>query len=331
MLKRVISGAQVTGNLHIGNYLGSMRNWVAMQYEHDCLFFIANLHSLTVSQDPQKLRESTMDLTAMYLACGLDPQKSIIFMQSDVKEHTELTWILSCVTPLGWLKRMTQFKDKSAKGEQDVNNLGLLSYPVLMAADILLYNIDLVPVGEDQKQHLELVRDIVGIVERKFDKKVFSLPEPLIDNTTKRIMSLGDGNKKMSKSDLSDANRINLVDSEDVIYSKFKKAKTDSKKYITYEPNARPEVTNLINIFLAFSKRTVDDIIKEYANSSFQKFKKDLADITIAELQPITKKYKEYIDNKDYLYQILKEGSNKAGAIASETIRRVKENFGLHY
>ncbi|KJV56752.1 tryptophan--tRNA ligase [Orientia chuto str. Dubai] len=330
MLKCILSGIQVTGKQHLGNYLGSIRKWVQIQSEYQSIFFLANLHSITTTQEPLELHKSTLSAACMLLACGINPKQSIIFLQSDVKEHSELAWILNCITPLGQLKRMTQFKDKTINDSSNYVSLGLLAYPVLMAADVLLYQADLVPVGADQKQHLELIRDIVKIVHHKFnDSTIFKLPEPFIDHITGKVMSLKDGKKKMSKSDISDFSRINLIDSPDVIFQKLQKAKTDCQPRITYDPVDRPEVSNLINIFAALSNRNTNDIVKEYEYSELIKFKKDLAMLIIDCLNPILKEYNNYMNNLDYVNQVLVAGANQARIIAVKTITRIKKKFGL--
>jgi tryptophanyl-tRNA synthetase len=268
MKKTILSGVQASGSLHLGNYLGAIKNWVKMQEEYNCFFFLADLHAITVDRTSEELRTSIMQTLAIYLAAGLSPDKVTIFAQSMVKEHSELAWILNCVTPLGWLKRMTQFKDKAGK-DQDKACLGLFSYPVLMAADILLYQTDIVPVGEDQKQHLELTRDIAGAINRKFNKEVLKVPEPLIGGSATRIMSLRDGRKKMSKSDISDLSRINLKDDADLIYQKIKKAKTDHLTEISYDKENRPEISNLIDIYANLSETNIETITKNYQNKGF--------------------------------------------------------------
>lgn len=327
MKKTALSGCQVTGTLHLGNYLGSISNWLTIQDEYNCLFFLADLHSITIDRSPIELNSSILQTVAMYIATGLLPEKTTIFAQSMVKEHTELAWILNCVTPLGWLKRMTQFKDKAGK-DQESAGLGLLSYPVLMAADILLYNADIVPVGDDQKQHLELTRDIAAIINRKFNQDILKLPEPLIQGSS-RIMSLKDGRKKMSKSDPSDLSRINLNDSRDQIYQKIKKAKTDHLAEISYDPQNRPEISNLINIYCSLSSSNVDTIVNQYQNTGFAKFKDDLADIIITTLAPINTKYAELMKNQDYLVSTLHEGADKARVIATRTLTEIKKLFGF--
>ncbi len=327
MKKTALSGCQVTGTLHLGNYLGAIVNWSKLQDEYNCLFFLADLHAITIDRSPIELNSSILQTVATYIATGLLPEKTTIFAQSMVKEHTELAWILNCVTPLGWLKRMTQFKDKAGK-DQESSGLGLLSYPVLMAADILLYNADIVPVGDDQKQHLELTRDIAAIINRKFNQDILKLPEPLIQGSS-RIMSLKDGRKKMSKSDPSDLSRINLNDSRDQIYQKIKKAKTDHLAEISYDPQNRPEISNLINIYCSLSDSNVDTIVNQYQNTGFAKFKDDLADIIITTLAPINTKYAELMKNQDYLVSTLHKGADKARITAAKTLTEIKKLMGF--
>lgn len=329
MKKVALSGTQVTGDLHLGNYLGAIVNWVKIQDEYNCYFFLADLHSITVSCLPSQLNSSILQTAAIYIASGLSPDKTAIFAQSMVKEHAELAWILNCVTPLGWLKRMTQFKDKAGK-DQDNACLGLFAYPVLQAADILLYQANVVPVGDDQKQHLELTRDIAAVVNRRFDKDIFTLPEPLILPTkAKRIMSLKDGRKKMSKSDSSDLSRINLNDSADQIYQKIKKAKTDHLSEISYDHQNRPEISNLIDIYASLSGDDVNRIVENYQNAGFAKFKNDLAEVIISVLTPIHTKYVQLMQNQDYLTSILHAGAEKAKIPAAKTLDIVKESFGF--
>ncbi len=323
-MKTVFSGIQPTGNLHLGNYLGSIRNWIDLQDQHNCIFGVMNLHAITLPQDPKALQQNVLDAAAVYLACGLDPKKSTIFVQSDVAQHAELAWVLGTLTPLGWLNRMTQFKEKSADNE----NLGLYSYPVLMASDILLYKADLVPVGEDQKQHLELTRDIAGAFNRRFGKEYFKLPEPMILKAVKRIMSLQDGNKKMSKSDESDLSRINLNDSSDLIAKKIKKAKTDSQATISYDEN-RPEIYNLLNIFATFANKDPKVIAAEYETAGNGKFKTDLAEFLVEKLRPIQENLNNFKKDQSYIRQVLHDGKIKAQEIAANTRREVFEIVGL--
>ena len=328
MTKTALSGIQTSGDLHLGNYLGSINNWLNLQNEYNCYFFLANLHSITVDRNAEELKKSTLSSAATYLAAGLDPKKSTIFLQSSVKEHCQLAWMLNCITPIGWLKRMTQFKDKAGK-KQDNANTGLFTYPILMAADILLYNADIVPVGEDQKQHLELTRDIAGALNRKFNKKILNVPEPLIQGAATRVMSLRDGTKKMSKSDASDASRINLTDSSDIIIQKLKKAKTDNLVDITYDPKNRPEVSNLINIFCALSMQAQNIVVEHYQTKGFFIFKNDLAELIISKLEPINIEYKKIIQDHKYIEDTLSNGANKARIIAQKTCKIVEENFGF--
>jgi len=323
-MKTVFSGIQPTGNLHLGNYLGAIRNWIDLQNTHRCIFGLMDLHAITMPQNPKELRQNVLDAAATYIACGLDPKKSIIFVQSEVAAHTELAWILGSLTPLGWLDRMTQFKDKKDKNE----NLGLYSYPVLMAADILLYKANLVPVGEDQKQHLELTRDIAGAFNRRFGCEYFKLPEPMILKEVKRIMSLQDGTKKMSKSDEAEISRINLIDSPEQIVKKVKKAKTDSLATVTYD-EARPEIYNLLNIFSAACGKPAQELASEYENSGFGKFKTDLADALVAKLQPIQSEFTRLKEDQFYLKRILDEGREAANVIAAQTKKEIFEIVGL--
>lgn len=328
MKKTALSGVQVTGSLHLGNYLGAIINWLKMQEEYDCFFFLADMHSITIDRSPSELNNSILQTAAIYLATGLKPEKTTIFAQSMVTEHAELAWILNCVTPIGWLKRMTQFKDKAGKDQENAG-LGLFSYPVLMAADILLYNADVVPVGDDQKQHIELTRDIAGVVNRKFNQEVLKVPEPLIIGSRARIMSLKDGQKKMSKSAPSDLSRINLSDDKDKIYQKIKKAKTDHLVEISYDYATRPEVSNLIDIYSILSGKSVDQVVTQYSSSGFSKFKEDLAEVIISVLEPINVKYNQLMLNQDYLVTILRNGADRAKLPARKTLDRVKEFFGF--
>lgn len=329
MKKTVISGIQTSGNLHIGNYLGSIQNWLQMQDSYNCFFFLADLHSLTSSIAPNQLKKSSLEILAIYLASGLDPKKSVIFAQSSVKEHCELAWIFNCITPLGWLKRMTQFKDKAKN--QDKSNTGLLTYPLLMAADILLYHAHLVPVGDDQKQHLEITRDIAAAFNRKYEQELFTLPEPLIQGVATRVMSLRDGRKKMSKSDDSDYSRINLLDDPDLIVQKMKKAKTDSISEFSYDSENRPELANLINIFSAFTNQNKEQIIADYQDKGFGKFKLDVADAIINILSPMQNEYNKLMQDQTYLLQLLDEGKKSAQAVAAKTCTSVKEIIGIKY
>jgi len=323
-MKTVLSGIQPTGNLHLGNYLGSIRNWIDLQDTHRCIFGVMNLHAITLPQDPKELEKNVLNAAATYLACGLDPKKSTIFVQSQVAQHAELAWVLGTLTPMGWLNRMTQFKEKSAENE----NLGLYAYPVLMASDILLYRADLVPVGEDQKQHLELTRDIAGAFNRRFGKEYFKLPEPMILKAVKRIMSLQDGTKKMSKSDESDLSRINLEDAPEEILKKVKKAKTDSLATVTYD-EARPEIYNLLNIFSASCGKPAETLAQEYETSGYGKFKNDLAESLVEKLRPIQENLSRFKQDQSYIKQVLADGQKQAQEIAQKTKKEVFEIVGL--
>lgn len=326
MQKTIFSGIQPTGNIHLGNYLGSVENWVGLQDSYRCFFGVMNLHAITVKYDPAILRSNIFDLAALYVASGIDPKKSTIFIQSDVSAHLEIYWALSAITPLGWLNRMTQFKDKSQK-EKDVF-LGLFAYPVLMACDILLYHTDLVPVGEDQKQHVELTRDLAGAFNRYYNQKYFKLPEPMIIKQKSRIMSLTDGRSKMSKSDPSDLSRINLVDDADLILKKVRKAKTDSIEVIEYKEE-RVEIYNLLNIFASVSKRDPEKIATEYKSLGFAKFKNDLAENIIAKISPISAEFKKIRLDEAYLNNILREGQTDARKIADQTKKEIFKIIGF--
>ena len=324
-MKRVFSGIQPTGNLHLGNYLGSAHNWLDLQNNHQCLFGIMDLHSITIKQDPKLLKENILNLAISYLAFGIDPKKSIIFIQNQVSAHSELAWLLGTITPMGWLSRMTQYKDKA--GDKN-NNLGLFSYPVLMAADILLYQTDLVPTGKDQKQHLELTRDLAMAFNENFKEDFFTIPEPLITGNYSKIMSLQDGTSKMSKSDISDLTRINISDDAKLIEKKIKKAKTDSITGISYDKN-RPEIYNLLNIFSYSEDKKPEEVAKKYHNSGFGDFKKDLATSLIAKLEPIQNKILDLKNNLDYVDDILADGQKKADNIAKENLDKIKIIIGL--
>ncbi len=325
---RVFSGVQPTGNLHLGNYLGAIRNWVSMQDTHECIFCVVDLHAITVPQDPLHLLNATREVTAAYIACGIDPKKSIIFPQSTVSAHAELAWILSCFTPLGWLNRMTQFKEKAGK-QKDNAVLGLYSYPVLMAADILAYKATHVPVGEDQKQHLELARDIAGAFNRAYKQEYFPLPEPMIMGAATRVMSLRDGTKKMSKSDESDYSRINMTDDTDTIAKKFQKAKSDMEAGISYDEEKRPECSNLINIYAALSGSTREKIEAEFASSNFSAFKKALTDLAVEKLAPITGHMRDLMKDTTHIDKILKDGAERADRLATRYLNEVKEKVGF--
>ena len=327
-MKRVFSGVQPTGNLHLGNYLGAIRNWVQLQQEYECLFCIVDLHAITVPQEPDALRHATREVAAAYIACGIDPKKSIIFPQSSVSAHAELAWILNCHTPLGWLNRMTQFKEKAGK-QRDNASLGLYAYPVLMAADILAYKGEVVPVGEDQKQHLELARDIAGAFNRHYGQDYFPLPEPKILGEATRVMSLRDGAKKMSKSDASDQSRINLTDDTDVIAAKFRKAKSDMVEGISYDPANRPEASNLLNIYATLAGLPRKEVEAQFAASSFSDFKKQLIDLAVEKLSPITAKMRTLMDDPAYIDGFLQAGAERAAEIAEKNMAEIKEIVGF--
>jgi tryptophanyl-tRNA synthetase len=328
-MKRVFSGVQPTGNLHLGNYLGAIRRFVELQNDFDCIYCIVDLHAITVPQDPAELAASTREVTAGFLAAGLDPKRCIIFNQSRVREHAYLAWILNCYTPLGWLNRMTQFKEKAGRSREEAM-LGLYAYPVLMAADVLLYKTTHVPVGEDQKQHLELARDIAGAFNRRHGKAVFPLPEPMITGAATRVMSLRDGTAKMSKSDSSDYSRINLTDGPDVIAKKFQKARTDSQPGVGYDPEGRPEAANLINIYAALAGITRDEVCARYAAAQFSAFKRELTDLAVATLGPLGQEMKRLVADPGHVDAVLREGAERAMALARPVLGEVEAAVGLH-
>lgn len=325
---RVLSGVQPTGNLHLGNYLGAIRNWVKLQHEHESLFCIVDLHAITVPQEPEKLRAATREVAAAYIACGIDPEKCAIFNQSMIAAHSELAWILGCHTPIGWLNRMTQFKDKAGKDKEKAST-GLYTYPILMAADILLYKATHVPVGDDQKQHLELARDIAGAFNRRYETECFPLPEPLIVEDAARIMSLRDGTKKMSKSDESDYSRINLTDDADTIFKKIKKAKSDMLEGVTFNQELRPEASNLLEIYAVLADQPRQQVEAQFADSNFSHFKQQLADLAVAQLEPISKKINILLQDNSYIDSVLKRGVEKAAGIAVENLSEVKKILGF--
>ncbi|MFY0609453.1 MAG: tryptophan--tRNA ligase [Candidatus Atelocyanobacterium thalassa] len=331
MLKqRILSGVQPTGNLHLGNYLGAIHNWVSLQQKYENFFCVVDLHAITVPHDPKTLIKDTYSIAALYLACGIDLNDSTIFVQSHVSAHSELVWLLNCITPLNWLERMIQFKEKAIKQGENVS-VGLLNYPILMAADILLYNASHVPVGEDQKQHLELTRDIAIRFNSKFatlGNPVFNIPEPLIKTEGARVMSLSDGRSKMSKSDSSDLSRINLLDSPDLIQKKIKRCKTDSLKGLEFDNKERPECNNLLNLYTLLSEKTKQEVFQECHSMGWGQFKPLLIDATVEALKPIQEKYHRIIDDKYYLDSVLKEGKNRAETIANETLTKVKHSLG---
>ncbi|MBE9176285.1 tryptophan--tRNA ligase [Synechocystis salina LEGE 06155] len=328
---RILSGVQPTGNLHLGNYLGAIRSWVEQQQHYDNFFCVVDLHAITVPHNPQTLAQDTLTIAALYLACGIDLQYSTIFVQSHVAAHSELAWLLNCVTPLNWLERMIQFKEKAVKQGENVS-VGLLDYPVLMAADILLYDADKVPVGEDQKQHLELTRDIVIRINDKFgreDAPVLKLPEPLIRKEGARVMSLADGTKKMSKSDESELSRINLLDPPDVIQKKIKKCKTDPQRGLWFDDPDRPECHNLLTLYTLLSNQTKEAVAKECAEMGWGQFKPLLTETAIAALEPIQARYAEILADRGELNRIIQAGNAKASHTAHQTLTRVREALGF--
>ena len=333
MIKKIFSGVQPTGNLHLGNYLGAIKNFVELQNEKEnqCIFCVVDLHAITVKQDPKDLKRNIRETAATFIACGIDPAKSIIFNQSMVSAHSEAAWILSCVSRIGWLNRMTQFKEKAGKDKEKAS-IGLYSYPVLMAADILLYDATHVPVGDDQKQHLELCRDIAQKFNNDFDVTNFlKVPEPLIQKKFSRIMSLKNGIKKMSKSDPSDLSRINLTDDKDQIINKIKKAKTDPLALPGEIKNLveRPEAENLLGIYSSLKNQNLENSISEFSGKNFSEFKEKLSEVLIEEIEPISNKIKKLLNDEKYLDTILLEGSAKADKIASKKIKEIKELVGF--
>jgi tryptophanyl-tRNA synthetase len=335
----VFSGVQPTGNLHLGNYLGAITKFVALQKSHDCIYCVVDLHAITVPQDPAQLRQSIREVTAAFLACGIDPKKHIVFNQSQVPEHAELAWVFNCVARLGWLNRMTQFKEKAGKDRENAS-VGLYAYPALMAADILVYRATHVPVGEDQKQHLELARDIaqkfnndfaVSIAEHGFGEMFFPQPEPLIQGPATRVMSLRDGTKKMSKSDPSDYSRINLNDDADAIAQKVRKAKTDPEPLPSEETGLkeRPEAENLVGIFAALSDISKADVLREFGGAQFSTFKSALVDLSVAKLGPIGADMKRLMGDQAHIDAVLADGSERARAQACETMKAVKGILGF--
>jgi tryptophanyl-tRNA synthetase len=328
--QRILSGVQPTGNLHLGNYLGAIRNWVEAQSEYDNFFCVVDLHAITVPHNPATLAQDTYTIAALYLACGIDLQYSTIFVQSHVCAHSELAWLLNCITPLNWLERMIQFKEKALKQGENVS-VGLLDYPVLMAADILLYDADKVPVGEDQKQHLELTRDLVIRFNDKFgskDKPILKMPEPLIRKEGARIMSLTDGTNKMSKSDPNELSRINLLDSPDQIAKKIKKCKTDPIKGLTFDDPDRPECNNLLTLYSILSGKSKAEVATECQDFGWGQFKPLLTETTIESLKPIQSKYQELMADPSYLNSVLKQGQEKAESVANQTLSKVKNALG---
>tara|TARA_B100000902_G_C27149231_1_gene832828 strand:+ start:48 stop:1049 length:1002 start_codon:yes stop_codon:yes gene_type:complete len=333
MEKKIFSGVQPTGNLHLGNYLGAIKNFVTLNNDNEnkCVFCVVDLHAITVKQDPKELRKNIRETVATFIASGIDPKKSIIFNQSSVSAHSEAAWILSCVARMGWLNRMTQFKEKAGKDKEKAS-IGLYSYPVLMAADILLYDATHVPVGDDQKQHLELCRDIAQKFNNDFNVENFlKIPEPLIQKEFSRIMSLKDGEKKMSKSELSDLSRINLTDDKDQIVNKIKKAKTDTLPMPSHLDQLvkRPEAKNLIGIYSSLTNLSLEKIISDFSGKNFSEFKEELSQVIVDKISPISDQIKKLLNEKDYLDRILLDGHSKANEIASKKLKEIQEIVGF--
>lgn len=339
-MKRIFSGVQPTGNLHLGNYLGAISNFVALQEDYDCIYCVVDLHAITLWQDPATLKAHTREVTAAYLAAGIDPEASVICNQSQVPAHAQLAWICNCVARMGWLNRMTQFKEKAGKHRENAS-VGLFSYPTLMAADILAYKATHVPTGEDQKQHLELTRDIAIKFNNDFKCEFFPVPEPLILGTATRVMSLRDGRKKMSKSDPSDLSRINMTDDADLIQKKFRKATSDSDALPGPEVlgedgtlpsdirDARPEAYNLLGIYAALSGETLAAVLGQFAGQGFADFKRALTDLAVAELGPIGSEMKRLTEAPDMVDAVLQDGAERARAISDPILREVKDIVGF--
>ncbi|HZS63595.1 MAG TPA: tryptophan--tRNA ligase [Xanthobacteraceae bacterium] len=335
----VFSGVQPTGNLHLGNYLGALVNFVKLQESHDCIYCVVDLHAITVWQDPEELPRNIREVTAAFIACGIDPKKNIVFNQSQVAEHAELAWIFNCVARVGWLNRMTQFKEKAGKDRENAS-IGLYAYPTLMAADILVYRATHVPVGEDQKQHLELARDIAqkfnndyakSIRAHGFGEQFFPLPEPLIQGPATRVMSLRDGTKKMSKSDASDQSRINLTDDPDTIALKIRRAKTDPEPLPHDEKalQSRPEADNLVGIYAALAGSSRAKVLEQFGGAQFSVFKPALADLVIANLSPVTAEMRRLKQDTAYIDSVLADGAARAQALAAETMKPLKDIVGF--
>ena len=331
-VKKIFSGVQPTGNLHLGNYIGAIKNFVDLQNDNnECIFCVVDLHAVTVKQDPKILKQNIRETAATFLASGINPERSIIFNQSSVSAHSEASWLLSCVARMGWLNRMTQFKEKAGKDKEKAS-VGLYIYPILMAADILLYDATHVPVGGDQKQHLELARDISKKFNTDFDAvDFFKIPEPLIQENFARIMSLKDGTKKMSKSDPSDLSRINLTDTESEIINKIKKAKTDINSFpISVDDlKSRPEIENLIGIYSSLSGIKNEDLLSEFKGQNFSMFKEKLSELLVKKISPISKEIRKLKEDTSYIDQVLREGSKKAKELASKKIEDIKKKFGF--
>ena len=328
--KRILSGVQPSGDLHLGNYLGAIKNFVSLQKEYECFFCVVDLHAITVWQDPKVLADKTREVTAAFIASGIDPKKNNIFVQSQIPQHAQLAWLFNCVARMGWLNRMTQFKDKAGKNSENVS-VGLFSYPTLMAADILIYLATHVPVGDDQKQHLELTRDIAQKFNNDFKTDLFPIPEPLIFGEATRVMSLRDGSKKMSKSDPSDFSRIMLTDTAENIIQKIKKAKTDPEPLPKNKEGLekRPEAQNLISIFASLQDDSIENVISEYAEKEFSVFKKDLAELSVSKLEPITTEMNKILNDISYIDSVLNTGKENAISVAEPVLAKTKEIIGF--
>ena len=338
---RVFSGVQPTGNLHLGNYLGAIKNFVSLQNDHECIYCVVDMHAITVKQDPKILKSNILEVAAAFVASGINPEKSVIFVQSQVSAHAELAWIFNCVARLGWLNRMTQFKEKAGKNRENAS-AGLYTYPVLMAADILAYHATHVPVGDDQRQHLELARDIAQKFNNDFQADYFPITEPVIMGNATRVMSLRDGKNKMSKSDISDYSRLNLTDSADDISNKIRKAKTDplplpdlscldnEEKFNEDITMNRPEVVNLLNIYSALSNENTKNVVSKFSEKQFSFFKNELNQLSVETLSPITREMRKLLDDKSYLEEILNNGRDKANSIAEPILKEAKEIVGFY-
>ncbi|MDC0057875.1 tryptophan--tRNA ligase [Pelagibacteraceae bacterium] len=328
--KRILSGVQPSGDLHLGNYLGAIKNFVSLQKEFECFFCVVDLHAITVWQDPKILKQKTREVAAAFIASGIDPDKNTLFVQSQVPQHVQLAWIFNCVARMGWLNRMTQFKDKAGKNSENVS-VGLFSYPTLMAADILIYLATHVPVGEDQKQHLELTRDIAQKFNSDFNTNIFPIPEPLIFGAATRVMSLRDGLKKMSKSDPSDYSRIMLSDNEEEIIKKIKKAKTDPLPLPENleEAKKRPEAINLLTIYAALNDMNLEKAVLEYSGKEFSQFKKELGELASSKLSPISRKMNKLMQDEIYLDSIINNGRDRAIEVADPVLSKIYEIIGF--
>ena len=338
---RVFSGVQPTGNLHLGNYLGAIKNFVSLQNDHECIYCVVDMHAITVKQDPKTLKNNILEVAAAFVASGINPEKSVIFVQSQVSAHAELAWIFNCVARLGWLNRMTQFKEKAGKNRENAS-AGLYTYPVLMAADILAYHATHVPVGDDQRQHLELARDIAQKFNNDFQADYFPITEPVIMGNATRVMSLRDGKNKMSKSDISDYSRLNLTDSADDISNKIRKAKTDplplpdlsclvnEEKFNEDITMNRPEAVNLLNIYSALSNEDIKTVVSKFSEKQFSFFKNELNQLSVETLSPITREMRKLLDDKSYLEEILNNGRDKANSIAEPILKEAKEIVGFY-